>query len=124
MAEITFDGLIVFCSDVRASAAFYEQILGLDREWGDEHHVSLHLPTKGNDAGASLFLHPQTEPVRPPHPLGTFSVADVDALNARLLAAGFRTLGEPYDEAWGVRQVDILDPDGYQLTLAAPLKNA
>lgn len=119
MGSLTFDGVIIFCADVEASARFYEGGLGLTRssEGGD---VILHLPTKGKPKGAWLLLHPRTGE-QAPHPIGTFTVEDVDTTIEKLRAGGYRITEEPTDQPWGVREAGVADPDGYGLTLTAPL---
>ena len=117
---ITFDGEVVFCSDVRASAAFYDQ-LGLVQDWADDDHISFHLPTRGHTRGAWLLLHPMNGD-HLPHSLGTFTVPDVDQLVGRLHEAGYRILTEPADQPWGVREANVVDPDGNGLTLTTVLQ--
>jgi catechol 2,3-dioxygenase-like lactoylglutathione lyase family enzyme len=47
---------------------------------------------------------------------------DVDALAARVKAAGFRLTEEPEDHtAWGVRSFSVDDPDGFRITIARDL---
>lgn len=120
MGAVTFDGFVTFCEDLTATARFYEDGLGLTRDWADEHHVAFALPTKGNPTGAWLLLHPKTGGDNSPHALGTFMVEDVDAVIERLRAAGHRVTEEPTDQPWGVREAGVVDPDGYGLTLTMP----
>jgi catechol 2,3-dioxygenase-like lactoylglutathione lyase family enzyme len=42
---------------------------------------------------------------------------DVDALAARIKAAGGRLTDEPKDEPWGGRSFTVDDPDGFRLTI-------
>jgi catechol 2,3-dioxygenase-like lactoylglutathione lyase family enzyme len=49
-----------------------------------------------------------------------FYHADVDALHARLVAAGWRPDSAPRDAEWGERFFHITDPDGHQLSFAWP----
>ena len=49
---------------------------------------------------------------------------DVDALYAKLEAAGFPGKKAPWDAFWGQRYACALDPDGYQIDLFAPLTRA
>ena len=45
---------------------------------------------------------------------------DVDALAARVKAAGHTLAGEPADEPWGGRSFAADDPDGFDLTIYQP----
>jgi catechol 2,3-dioxygenase-like lactoylglutathione lyase family enzyme len=42
---------------------------------------------------------------------------DIDALAARIKAAGGKLAAEPEDQSWGVRSLTIDDPDGYHLAI-------
>jgi catechol 2,3-dioxygenase-like lactoylglutathione lyase family enzyme len=53
-----------------------------------------------------------------------FYVADVDALHARALAAGFQPATVPRDAEWGERFFHLVDPDGHELSFARPLPAA
>ena len=53
-----------------------------------------------------------------------FYHADVDALHARLVAAGCRPDSAPRDAEWGERFFHITDPDGHELSLAWPQHRA
>jgi len=50
-----------------------------------------------------------------------FYVADVDAMYARALEAGFTPEFEPRDATWGERYFHLTDPDGHELSFARPL---
>lgn len=117
---LSFDGIVVFVSDVQASARLYQETFGLVRDWADDDHVQFQLPTKGDPQGAWLLLHPATGQSSAQH-LGSFAVDDVDAVVARLRQAGFAVSQEPQDQSWGVREASVSDPDGNGLTLTTPL---
>jgi uncharacterized glyoxalase superfamily protein PhnB len=51
-----------------------------------------------------------------------FYVADVDALYARLVAAGISPQAPPRDAPWGERYFHVTDPDGHELSFAKPLR--
>jgi catechol 2,3-dioxygenase-like lactoylglutathione lyase family enzyme len=119
--SIRSDGVLVFATDIARSAAFYENDLGLVKDWADGEHIQFHLPTAGDPKGAWLLLHPAGDSGLRPHSLGTFVVDDVDAVVERLRAAGHPITDEPHDEPWGVRQASVHDPEGYDLTLTTPL---
>jgi catechol 2,3-dioxygenase-like lactoylglutathione lyase family enzyme len=46
---------------------------------------------------------------------------DIDALYARLIAAGEQPESAPRDAAWGERFFHLTDPDGHELSFAWPL---
>ncbi len=50
-----------------------------------------------------------------------FYHSDVNALYARLVAAGVRPDTAPCDAPWGERFFHITDPDGHELSFAWPL---
>lgn len=50
-----------------------------------------------------------------------FHVADVDAMYARALAAGWQPSTTPRDAEWGERYFHLTDPDGHELSFARPL---
>ncbi|RME63267.1 MAG: VOC family protein [Alphaproteobacteria bacterium] len=50
-----------------------------------------------------------------------FYVADVDAVHAQALAAGLAPDFAPADADWGERYFHITDPDGHEISFAAPL---
>jgi uncharacterized glyoxalase superfamily protein PhnB len=45
----------------------------------------------------------------------------VDALAEHAKARGANIAAGPLDQPWNVRELTILDPDGYQLVFTAPL---
>jgi catechol 2,3-dioxygenase-like lactoylglutathione lyase family enzyme len=50
-----------------------------------------------------------------------FYESDVDALYARVVAAGLRPEAAPRDAEWGERFFHLTDPDGHELSFAWPL---
>ena len=52
------------------------------------------------------------------------SPAEVDELYARVVAAGFHGEKEPWDAFWGQRYAMLLDPDGVEISLYAPLQTS
>ena len=51
-----------------------------------------------------------------------FYHSDVDALYARVVAAGYRPDTAPRDAEWGERFFHLTDPDGHELSFAWPLR--
>ena len=66
--------------------------------------------------GVAIHLQAASETKRQPgHGAVNVFVADVDALYQELKARGARTLNEPKDYPYGMRDFDITDLDGNQL---------
>lgn len=53
-----------------------------------------------------------------------FYEPEVDALYARLVAAGLKPEAAPRDAEWGERYFHLTDPDGHELSFAWPLDAA
>ena len=51
-----------------------------------------------------------------------FWVDDVDAVHAKVVAAGLEPMTEPADAPWGERYFHLRDPDGHELSFARPLE--
>jgi catechol 2,3-dioxygenase-like lactoylglutathione lyase family enzyme len=51
-----------------------------------------------------------------------FYESDVDALYARLVAAGYRPAAPPRAAEWGERFFHVTDPDGHEISFAWPLQ--
>ncbi len=125
-AELDAIGIVV--RDMDATLGFY-RLLGLPVPEDAAGHVEVPL-------GGGMRLMFDTEEVlrsfhagwtRPPDggrvglAVRVPAPADVDALHARLAAAGHRTELAPFDAPWGQRYATVLDPDGTGVDLYAPL---
>jgi uncharacterized glyoxalase superfamily protein PhnB len=114
-APVSFVGAatVFVVRDVRRSVEHYRDVLGFRVEftYGDP----------GFYAGLErdnvvLHLQAASETKRPPgHGAVYVFVSDVDALYRELSARGARTLNEPKDYAYGMRDFDVHDLDGNQL---------
>jgi uncharacterized glyoxalase superfamily protein PhnB len=116
----------VVCSNLARSAAFY-RLVGIDVPDGDGH-IDVFLPN-----GVRFMLDTE-EIVRSFDPGWTraagnqlslafecASAAEVDEVYARVVAAGFDGVREPWDAFWGQRYAQIHDPDGVPVDLYATL---
>jgi catechol 2,3-dioxygenase-like lactoylglutathione lyase family enzyme len=124
MPQLNAIGIVV--SDLARSLAFY-RALGLDVPDGDGH-VETTLPN-----GVRLMF--DTEDVirsfEPEWARATgnqaalafecATPADVDAVYADVVAAGFEGHREPWDAFWGQRYAQLRDPDGVPVDLYAAL---
>ncbi|HEY2311371.1 MAG TPA: VOC family protein [Gaiellaceae bacterium] len=124
MAQL--DAIGIVSSDLGRTRAFYA-LLGIEFGEGDDH-VEATMPN-------GLRLMVDTEDVmrsfRPEWTRETGnqlalafacdSPADVDAVYARAVEAGFEGEKEPWDAFWGHRYAQLRDPDGVGVDLFAAL---
>ncbi|WP_338701751.1 VOC family protein [Streptomyces sp. Q6] len=124
MNEITvrMDAIGVSTTDLAASLAFY-RLLGLTFPPDAEQlpHVEAELP-----GGIRLMFDPDRsgeDPGRGRIGLAFHcgDAAGVDAVYERLTAAGYHGELKPWNADWGQRYAAVLDPDGNQVDLFAPL---
>jgi len=121
-------GLIV--ADMAASLAFYRRLgLPIPDDADTAPHVEVQLP------GGLRLLFDTVDTVRSFDPtwepasggarmslaFACASPAEVDAVHAELVAAGYRSHLEPFDAFWGQRYATVLDPDGNPVDLFARL---
>jgi catechol 2,3-dioxygenase-like lactoylglutathione lyase family enzyme len=128
--DVQFSAVGLVAADMAKTLAFYRS-LGLDipADADGAPHVEATLP------GGLRLLFDTEDTVRSFHPdwapaagagrIGlAFALPDpagVDALHADLVAAGHRSVLEPFDAFWGQRYATVLDPDGNGVDLFAPL---
>jgi uncharacterized glyoxalase superfamily protein PhnB len=127
---VALDAVGMVVRDMAATVAFY-RLVGLPVPDGAESapHVEVALP-----GGMRLMF--DTEDVlrsfvpdfTPPSGDGRVGLAvrvpsppDVDALYARITAAGHHGELAPFDAPWGQRYASVQDPDGTGVDLYAPL---
>jgi catechol 2,3-dioxygenase-like lactoylglutathione lyase family enzyme len=119
-------------SDLETSSTFYQEALGFRHiftmpgpggqpllvhlRWTKYADLLLSLPRDGKAVpeprGAGVALSFQM--------LERFD-GSVDALAEQARAGGANILSGPLDQPWNVRELTILDPDGYRLVFTAPL---
>ena len=120
----------IITSDMAASLAFYRR-LGLEFPDGAEEqpHVEATLPGGlriAFDTEATIrSFHPEWRPPTEGGRIGlAFRCADpaeVDAVYAELVEAGYTGELKPWDAFWGQRYATVADPDGNGVDLYAPL---
>ncbi|MDQ2966806.1 MAG: VOC family protein [Actinomycetota bacterium] len=103
----------LFTDDVRALAAFYEQLLGQAPESSSDSHASFDL------GGTILFIHLAggEGPEGAPNSDHVAFALDQDAAADRARSAGVDVVG-PKDFYWG-RSAYLRDPDGRAVELQA-----
>jgi catechol 2,3-dioxygenase-like lactoylglutathione lyase family enzyme len=112
--------------DLEASVAFYCDVLGFVvaerwQEAGATRGVRLR-------AGAAEFFLSQDDGRQgPDRPKGAgirllcSTVQEIDRLAEAIVARGGRLAQPPMDQLWGVRDLAVEDPDGFQITIYRPL---
>ena len=116
MSEIeALSAVTLATADMAASVRFYEAA-GFRAVVGGAD-----APFTTFRAGAG-FLNLQLDPAHAP--LGAiwgraiFWVDDVDAVHARVVAAGLEPMTEPADAPWGERYFHVHDPSGHEISFA------
>jgi catechol 2,3-dioxygenase-like lactoylglutathione lyase family enzyme len=132
MPAPVINAVSVTTRDMTRSVAFYEA-LGFDFTGVDtttDHVEPLAAPgaTRLMIDGAGLIRSiTGTDPKPATHSgfaLLCATPAEVDAAAAKVAAAGFSVVKQPWDAFWGQRYAILADPAGYQIDLFAPLEGA
>ena len=105
-------------SDMAAAVAFYDAA-GFRVLYGGAGEPFTSYAA--GDGFVNLQLDPEHAPLPAIWGRAIFWVDDVDAMHARLVAAGYEPATEPADAPWGERYFHIHDPDGHELSFARPL---
>lgn len=110
--------VIVFVEDVARSLAFYESVVGAERDHLDADGSYGELKSGIGFAASSHVEHHldlrfrRNEPAGPPGGFELdFAVGDVDEVFARAIGAGATAVWEPRAKPWG-RSALFRDPDG------------
>ncbi len=125
-----FDLIGIVVADMARSLAFYRR-LGLDIPAGaeSEPHVELSLASGLRVAWDTVDVIRSFDPAfatssgghRLSMAFACDDAADVDAVHAELVAAGYDSHLAPWDAFWGQRYATVHDPDGNPVDLFAPL---
>lgn len=118
----------IVTKDMGAAARFY-RLLGVDVPEPDGDHLDVTLPSgvrlMFDDVNLIRQIDPEwTEPsggTRIGLAFECRDPAEVDAVYAQVVDAGFTGKKEPWDAFWGQRYAQVLDPDGNAVDLFAPL---
>ena len=117
--------------DARASMNFYRAALGFAvRDSVEDDGALMHVEMTYHDqlivmfapegAFGSTARTPKSAETVAPQSFYLY-VDDVDAVYARALEAGAKSLSEPQDQFWGDRFAQVEDLDGYRWALARHL---
>ncbi len=101
--------------DVPAGVAHYRDVLGFRVNY-QQHNIGV----MDRDA-VRLLLIARTERHRGIGSAYVY-VESADALYAELRANGASVQGEPVSRPWGLREFEVLDPEGNRLTFGQPFE--
>ncbi|SDB84419.1 VOC family protein [Paraburkholderia lycopersici] len=117
--------------DARAALAFYEAAFGFAvRDSVEDDGALMHVEMTYHDQLIVMFAPEGAfgSTARTPKSAQTIApqsfylyVDDVDAVHARAIEAGAKSLSEPQDQFWGDRFAQVEDLDGYRWALARHL---
>jgi uncharacterized glyoxalase superfamily protein PhnB len=125
---MSLDAIGIVSRDMQRSVAFYA-LLGVElKEAGGPDHYEGSTPSGVRlmlDSVALIkSLNAQWQPATGTAIILCFkqaSPAGVDAAYTKILAAGFKSVKEPWDAFWGQRYASVADPDGNQIDLFAAI---
>ena len=107
--------------DVAASIDFYVKKLGFDLTFKWEDPIT-YAVVKSGEIGIHLALRSDSYQVNREHVHLAIFVHDVDALYEQCLTKGVVIHHEIGDRDYGMRDFDILDPDGFIIGFSQEIK--
>ncbi|MAF08768.1 MAG: hypothetical protein CL389_13075 [Acidiferrobacteraceae bacterium] len=112
-----FDGVMLFCEDIRELTRFYEEVMLLERDSGQTLPPHRFV-TLLSDGAASLCLHSGTKPNGGRAKL-MFTLNEIRPLFERLRAYGHR-VRQPKNTADATMTFDFKDPEGNRIQVYGP----
>ena len=127
MPQLEAFGIVV--DDMSAALAFYRMVgLDIPADADAEGHVEVVLAGGVRLMFDSVAVIESFSEWEPPSggrrirlAFACDSPAEVDAVHAELVAAGYTSRNEPFDAFWGQRYATVFDPDGNPVDLYAAL---
>lgn len=122
--EIKYTSAVIFVGDIQASRHFYADLL-------DQRVAMDHGPNVGFQDGFALWQieHAEQMTFGAPQPAAPgrkmlelyFQCEDMEALVARLEAAGVTWIHRLVEQPWGQHVVRFFDPDGHIIEVGEPM---
>ncbi len=114
-------------NDLAVSLKWYQDVLGctVENEWKSDDGVTFAASlAAGNvqfNVGQDDFAQGRDRIKGVGFRLYCETAQDIDELAARVKAGGGTLDTEPTDQAWGMRDFSLTDPDGFKITIWKPL---
>ena len=130
MPTMKLDAVSVSSGDFAKTAKFYA-LLGFkfSKFAADAKHLEpvtaageVRLMIDDRDLMKSMIGKDPVPPTHSSFAIKCASPAGVDTAVAKIEAAGFKVVKQPWDAFWGQRYAIVADPDGYMVDVFAPLK--
>ena len=118
---VTGSATVFVVGDLAASLAYYRDALGFDVTFV-HGEPSYYACLCRDEAGLHLIASAKTKRL-PGHGAICLFVEDVDAIHAELAARGAKVLMPPQNYAYGMRDFNVADLDGNQLTIGMASKS-
>ena len=118
---------LIWVRDIERTVAFYRDRLGFSMTGSWEQGSRLAWCRMERDGAALMFQEPHHGgvdlQVRPRGVILYFICDDADAMHTDLVSRGLE-VDEPNTVFYGMRQVTVFDPDGYEVCFESPVANA
>ena len=109
---------ILYVHSLEASQSYYRDRLGFHIDWTDGDPPDFGAVSRGD---TQIFMCERCQG----HPGGWIWIfaPDVDAVHADLVKRGAIVKATPENKPWGVREMQVADPDGNVLRIAGPKRD-
>jgi uncharacterized glyoxalase superfamily protein PhnB len=122
MASMIDSRTVLAVRNLQTSTRFYMDVLGFQRDFGDESGVWSFL-----SRDSFKVMLGECPDDRPASELGSHSyvayvtVTGLDALCEEVAVRGAEVIAEPATEPWGMREFGIRTPDGHRIRFGEPV---
>lgn len=117
----------VLCSDVEATAQFYQDLLGMTRHYNSDWFIILTDPDIPNFEYGLLQrtndIVPESEQASPAGVMVTFLVEDCNIVYDTARGMGAEIIAAPVDMPYGQRRMLLRDPEGTCLDISSVIQD-
>jgi catechol 2,3-dioxygenase-like lactoylglutathione lyase family enzyme len=120
MAQLTATRHILAVRNLRTSTAFYLNVLGFRRDFGDESDGWSWLSRDSFRVGLGECADAQPASELGDHSYFAYvNVQDVDGIYVELASRGAPITSPPQTKPWGMREFALRTPDGHRITFGS-----